>query len=75
MIFTPDSSCRQGQVEGESAMNIRKIALAIIVVLGVLDIAYGLFAGDRISLLMGPVLILIAVYIAVRERKQAADRQ
>ena len=56
-------------------MNIRKIALAIIVVLGVLDIAYGLFAGDRISLLMGPVLILIAVYIAVRERKQAAGRQ
>ena len=56
-------------------MNARKIALTVFVILGVLDIAYGLFAGDRISLLMGPILILIAVYIAVRERKQAEGRQ
>jgi hypothetical protein len=58
-----------------SAMNMWKIAPVIFIVLGILDIIYGLLMNDRISLLMGPILIVIAVYIAARNRRQAAHRQ
>lgn len=56
-------------------MNMWKIAPVIFIVLGILDIIYGLLMNDRISLLMGPILIVIAVYIAARNRRQAAHRQ
>ena len=56
-------------------MNIRKFALTAFIILGVLDIVYGLLMNDRISLFMGPILILIAVYLAVRERRQTAGKQ
>lgn len=56
-------------------MNIRKVALAFFIILGVLDIVYGLLMDDRISLLMGPVLIIIGLYLIMRERKQVPGRQ
>ncbi len=56
-------------------MNIRKFALTAFIILGVLDIVYGLLMNDRISLFMGPILILIAVYLIARERKQTAGKQ
>ncbi|HON38010.1 MAG: hypothetical protein ACOX3E_16035 [Desulfomonilia bacterium] len=54
-------------------MNVQKVVLVIFIILGVLDIVYGLLMDDRISLLMGPVLIIIGLYLIARERKQAQD--
>jgi len=53
-------------------MNAWKLAPLVFIVLGILDIIYGLLMDDRISLLMGPALIVIAVYIMARERKCSA---
>jgi hypothetical protein len=74
-FFASDCPRRKGRGEKGSAMNIRKVALAFFIILGVLDIVYGLLMDDRISLLMGPVLIIIGLYLIMRERKQAPGRQ
>jgi len=64
---------RRGNERGKgSAMNAWKLAPLVFIVLGILDIIYGLLMDDRISLLMGPALIVIAVYIMARERKRSA---
>jgi inner membrane protein involved in colicin E2 resistance len=56
-------------------MNIWKVAPIVIIVLGVLDILYGVFMDDQLSLVMGPVLIVIAAIIILREKKREAGGQ
>ncbi|MFY9399676.1 MAG: hypothetical protein WAR22_15065 [Desulfomonilia bacterium] len=56
-------------------MNVWKIAPIVFIVLGVLDIIYGVFMSDWISLVAGTALIVIAVLIILRERKREAGGQ
>jgi len=64
-----------GKGERDLAMNVWKIAPIVLIVLGVLDIIYGVFMSDWISLVAGTALIVIAVLIILRERKREAGGQ
>jgi hypothetical protein len=43
---------------------MKKFFIIIFIVLGIIDFLYGVFYGDRISIIAGPGIVLIALYIA-----------
>ena len=49
---------------------MKKIIIILFIVLGIIDFLYGIFYGDRISIFVGPAIVLIALYIARDMYKQ-----
>jgi len=43
---------------------MKKFSIILFIVLGIIDFLYGIFYGDRISMIAGPGIVLIALYIA-----------
>lgn len=50
-------------------MKGRQIALVLFVVLGISDLAYGVWRKDQFSLFMGSLIVVVAASIAYREWK------
>jgi hypothetical protein len=43
---------------------MKKFIIILFVVLGIIDFLYGIFYGDRISIIAGAGIVLIILYIA-----------
>jgi inner membrane protein involved in colicin E2 resistance len=43
---------------------MKKYILILFIVLGIIDFLYGIFSGDRISIIAGAGIVLITLYIA-----------
>ncbi|MBW2595915.1 MAG: hypothetical protein JRC93_08060 [Deltaproteobacteria bacterium] len=52
---------------------MNRYLFAFFVVLGVSDFIYGIFFKDRISVLIGGLIVFIAFYIANKKKKNEKD--
>lgn len=48
---------------------MNKYVLIFFVAFGLIDFLYGLFYHDQLSTVIGPVIIAITMYIALRDKK------
>ncbi|MBW2558114.1 MAG: hypothetical protein JRD69_04650 [Deltaproteobacteria bacterium] len=52
---------------------MNKLFLIFFVILGAADFIYGLYIGDRISLLIGGVMVFIGFSVIRRDKKKEKD--
>ena len=48
---------------------MKKFILILLIVLGIADFLYGIFYGDRISIIAGAGIVLVTLYIARDKNK------
>ncbi|MBW2651259.1 MAG: hypothetical protein JRC66_09745 [Deltaproteobacteria bacterium] len=53
---------------------MNRYLFALFIIFGVSDFIYGIFFKDRISVLIGGLIVFIAVYIANKKKKSEKDK-
>jgi membrane protein implicated in regulation of membrane protease activity len=48
---------------------MKKYAIIIFLILGILDLIYGIMTGDRISLIIGGAMVVISLYVIKKEKQ------
>jgi len=53
---------------------MNKYFLGFFMIVGVGDLCYGIFFKDRISVLVGGVMVILTIYVARKQRKTEKDK-
>jgi inner membrane protein involved in colicin E2 resistance len=48
---------------------MKKYAIIIFLILGIFDIIYGILTGDKISLFIGGLMVVISLYVVKKEKQ------
>ncbi|MBW2599750.1 MAG: hypothetical protein JRC60_06680 [Deltaproteobacteria bacterium] len=54
---------------------MNKYFIAFFMIVGIGDFFYGIFFKDQISVLVGAIILVLAIYVARRQRKSTKDEE